>query len=142
MVSLPLALSPSSLFFPLFSLFFSLYSPTENNKFLCSAFAFMWLKIVDWQMQQYTSQWYWQHPAHVKRNELSYKDFSNSLDYLWMFILFLLLNFHWFNKKQWYLELKFREDLSRCWWYKIFAECPLCFISKNCFVNICYILYL
>lgn len=81
-------------------------------------------------------------PAHVKLNEVLEKDFSNSLDHLCMFILFLLSNFRWFNKKQWYLELKFREDLSRCWWYKIFAECPLCFISKNCFVNICYILYL
>lgn len=81
-------------------------------------------------------------PAHAKLSEVLYKDFSNSLDHLWMFILFLLSNFRWFNKKRWYLEIKFREDLSRCWWYKVFAECPLCFISRNCFVNICYILYL
>lgn len=31
--------------------------------------------------------------VHVKLNEAFYKDFSNSLDLLWMFILFLLSNF-------------------------------------------------
>lgn len=71
--------------------------------------------------------------AHVKLKMAFYKDFSNSLDLLWVFILFLLSNFHRFNKKRWHLKIKFREDLSRCWWYKVFAECPLCFISKNCF---------
>lgn len=139
-----IGMAPSWLVIPLFLPLSEVLTPTS---FSCSerqiplCFRASGLQLGSGRCIPHTSRWDWQRPGSCK-TQWGFTDFSNSPDHLWVFILFLLSNFCWFNKKLWYLEIKFREDLSRCWWYQMFAECPLCFISRNCFVNICYILYL